>query len=101
MPNRVYNDLNKLRFDVNYLIDRGRVRVHRHAGTSHPEFSELEQIAAVRFGGPIRADLKRNRTEGVYVCWANLPLHGLCRAVFCIEDHPDDGLVLVITVFRE
>lgn len=101
MTNRVYTDLNKLRKETNDLIDRGRVRIHRHARESHPELSELEQIGVVRYGGRPRPDRDRNLSEGVYVCWARLAGHGLCRAVFCIEEDPSGGVVLIITAFVE
>lgn len=101
MPNRVYTDLDKLRSDVNGLIDRRRVRIHHHAKLKHPEFTDVERIAVVRYGGRIRADQERARAEGVYLCWAILPSLGLCRTVFCIEERPLEGLVLIISVFRE
>lgn len=99
MSNRVFTDFNKLRQETNDLIDRGRVRVHSHARESHPELSELEQIAVVRYGGRPRLDRDRGPSEGVYVCWARLPTLGLCRAVFCIEQIPGGDVVLVITAF--
>lgn len=101
MPNRVYTDLRRLRRDTNDLIDRGQVRVRRHARRSHPELTELEQIGAVRYGGSIKADSERPKGDGVYVCWSRLPGRGLCRAVFCIEIGPTDDVVLVITAFEE
>lgn len=101
MPNRVYSDKNELRKKVNDLIDRGGVRVHQHARRSHPELSELEQIAIVRYGSEIRDDKNRRTSEGVYVCWARLPIHGLCRAVFCIEETAGGEFVLIITAFQE
>ena len=101
MPNRVYTDFNELRRQVNDLIDRRKVRVHRHARKSHPEISELEQIAIVRYGGPIRPDKDRNLSEGVYLCWATLQTLGRCRGLFCIEETSGGDLVLIITAFQE
>jgi hypothetical protein len=101
MPNRVYQDLNKLRTETNGLIDRGGVRVHRHARIQHPELSELEQIAVVRYGGAIKFDEKRPQSDGVYVCWSRLPGPGLCRGVFSIVEGLNGDLVLVITAFQE
>lgn len=101
MANRVYSDLNQLRKDTIDLIDRGRVRIHRHARESHPELSELEQIGVVRYGSRPKPDRGRGLSEGVYVCWARLPRHGLCRAVYCIEEGPGGGVVLIITAFVE
>ena len=101
MPNRVYPDLNKLRVEVNDLIDRGQVVVHHHARKSHPEFTDVERIAVVRFGGRIQRDRSRRTEEGVYVCWAQLPSHGLCRAVFCVGADLEGDYLLIITVFGE
>lgn len=101
MPNRVYTDLSKLRRDVNDLIDRGQVRVHRHARRSHPELTELEQIAVVRYGGRPRPDRGRSESEGVYVCWATLSRHGVCRGVFSVEVGEGGDIVLVITAFAD
>lgn len=101
MPNRVFTDFNKLRQETNDLIDRGQVRVHIHARKSHPELSEFEQVATVRFGGTPRPDRNRGPSKGVYLCWARLPRHGLCRGVFCIEEIGGGSIVLVTTAFRE
>lgn len=101
MPNKVYSDLAELRKEANTLIDLGRVRVHKHARKSHPELDEVEQIAVVRYGGKIKADRDRAPYEGVYLCWAILPSHGLCRAAFCVESGPGGDHLLVITAFRE
>lgn len=101
MPNQVYSDFTKLRKETNDLIDQGRVRVLRHARDSHPELSDLDRIAVVRYGRKIQPDRSRNPSEGVYVCWAKHPTHGLCRGVFCIEDSGRGEVVLIITVFVE
>jgi|SRR5579859_3868395 len=101
MPNKVYSDLDELRKQVNDLIDRGRVRVHHHARQSHPEISEFERIAIIRYGGPIRPDSSRKPSEGVYLCWATLRTHGRCRGVFCVEEGAGSETVLIITAFRE
>jgi len=101
MANRVYTDLNKLRSETNDLIDRGRVRIHKHARESHPELSELEQVGVVRYGGPIKSDRDRGTASGVYVCWAHMPKHGLCRGVFCIEEGLGGDLVVIITAFKQ
>ena len=101
MPNRVYSDLAQLRTEVNQLIDQGRVRVHQHARKAHPELSEIEQVAIVRYGGIIRRDKARDPGQGVYVCWGYLPSRGLCRAVFCVHRDGERDLVLIITAFRE
>lgn len=101
MPNKVYTNLGELRKEINDLIDRGRVRVHRHGRKSHPELTELEQIGVVRYGGSIRPDRSRKASEGVYVCWARLPSQGLCRGVFCVEESIGDDIVLIITAFQE
>jgi hypothetical protein len=101
MPNKVYTNLHELRKEVDDLIDRGRVRVHLHARKSHPELSEDEQIGIVRYGSAIQSARDRPLSDGVYVCWARLPYHGLCRAVFCIEQTGGGDILLVITAFRE
>jgi len=101
MPNRVYTDLSQLRRDTNDLIDRGRVRVHHHARSKHPEFTDVERIAVVRYGGRISFDRSHARSEGRYVCWGRLEGHGLCRAVFCMEEQPSGDLVIVISGFVE
>lgn len=101
MPNRLYTDLNKLRRDTNDLIDQGRVRVHQHAKKQHSEFSDFERIQVVRLGGTIQFDQTTPQTSGRYVCWSFLSPHGLCRAVFVIEEHPGGDLVLIISVFSD
>lgn len=101
MPNQVYSDLNELRRRTNDLIDQGRVRVHYHARESHPELSEFDRIAVVRYGGKIQPSRGRDPSEGVYVCWAMHPSFGLCRGVFCIEESGGGEIVLIITVFVE
>ena len=101
MPNRLFSDLTQLRREVNNLIDSGRFRVHKHARASHPELSESEQITVVRYGGAIKPDRNRDPKDGVYVCWASLASHGLCRAAFCVESDARGDTVLVITAFPE
>jgi hypothetical protein len=101
MPNRIFTDLSDLRTVVNSLIDQGKVRVHRHAKDKHPELSDIERIAIVRYGGRMRPDRKRAASEGVYVCWATRPLLGLCRAVLCVEEEEGGDSVLIITAFPE
>lgn len=101
MSNRVYHDLKQARTDVENLIDQGRVRVHLHARRTHPEMKVEEQVAIVRYGGPIKPDQGRDPTEGVYVCWADLPGLGLCRAAFCVEETRQGPIVLVITGFQD
>lgn len=101
MANRVYTDLKKLRNETNDLIDQGRVRVHRHARGAHPELKALEQIAVVRYGGTIKADHQRPKSDGVYLCWCDVSGTGLCRAVFCVEEHSTGDVVVVITAFKE
>jgi hypothetical protein len=101
MANRVYPDMKKLRAEVNDLIDKGRVRVHPHARTNHPDLSSLEQIAIVRYGTRTKPDRDRPASDGVYVCWATLPGRRLCRAVFCVEQLQPGENVLVITAFED
>jgi hypothetical protein len=101
MSNRVYPDMNQLRTHVNNLIDEGRVRVHRHARTGHPELSLVEQVAIVRYGGAIKPDRDRGPDDGVSICWASLPNRGRCRGVFCVEESPSGDSILVITGFEE
>jgi hypothetical protein len=101
MTNRAYTDFAELRRVTVELIDAGRVRVHKHAQESHPELSEVEQIAVVRYGSQPRLDRKRDPSAGVYVCWAQLPGRGLCRGVFCIEQTGARDVVLVSTAFVE
>jgi hypothetical protein len=101
MPNRVYQNFEELRQDVNSLIDSGRVLVHHHARESHSEFSDVERIAVVRYGGQPKADRSRPAKDGVYVCWGRLEGHGLCRGVFCVEETDTAAQVLVITVFHQ
>jgi hypothetical protein len=101
MPNRVYTDITKLRVEVNRLIDQGRVRIHIHANKSHPELTEIEKVAIVRYGTRTRPDSRRKPSEGVYVCWATRPRVGLCRGVFCVEETLGGDMVLVITAFPE
>jgi hypothetical protein len=101
MPNRVYTNLTKLRTEVEKLIDQGRVRVLRHARETHPELTEIEQIAIVRYGGPIQRDKTRDPAEGVYVCWGGLASVGPYRAVFCVSNESEADVVLIITAFQE
>lgn len=101
MANRVYPDMDQLRTEVNALIDQGKVRVHKHAKSKHPELSELEQIAVIRYGSRPKPDRDRPASDGVYVCWGKLPDDRLCRGVFCVEQVQAALSVLVITAFEE
>jgi hypothetical protein len=101
MGNRVYDDSGAIRRAVQRLVDERRVRLTLHAKHDHPELSEEDKVAMVRNGAGDRLDSKRPSEDGVYVCWARHPEHGLCRIVYAIEE-ADDGLRLVIiTAFRE
>ena|SRR5580693_5622930 len=101
MANRVFPDMDKLRSEVNDLIDKGRVRVHPHARSSHPELSSIEQVAIVRYGGRPSPDRNPPLSHGIYICWATLPLGRRARAVFCVEGQLQGEIVVVITAFEE
>jgi hypothetical protein len=93
--------MDELRSEVNSLIDKGRVRVHPHARSSHPELSSIEHIAIVRYGGRPKPDRNRPLTDGVYVCWATLPSGMRARAVFFLEGQLPGDIAVVITSFEE
>lgn len=100
-PNRVFTNVRVLRRATESLIVQGRYRIESHARTEHPEFSDPERLAVVQWGGRDQPDKHRDPSEGVYVCWAVLPRHGLCRAVYAVEQTPRGDMVVVITVMPE
>jgi hypothetical protein len=101
MPNRVFRDLRELRPTVVRLIEQGRFRISFHARLDHPELNEMDKLEVVRYGGRDRPDSKRPAADGVYVCWARHPVHGLCRGVYAVEQVSNGDLVVVITAFKE
>lgn len=62
----------------------GRYRLSDHAQTDHPDLSEWEKVAVVRYGGRDQHDKNRDPQDGVYVCWATMD-GTLCRGVYAIE----------------
>lgn len=100
MANRIYRDMRVLRRDVEALIDANRIRITEHARTRHPELTDTDRIAIVRWGTLPKPDEDRPLTDGVYVCWLNHPRLGRCRGCFCVEEHGGVA-VLIITAFRE
>lgn len=101
MTNRVFADLRELRRTAESLIDQGNYKVTEHARTDHPEISEFDKLAIVRYGGGDKPDQNRPPTDGVYVCWALHPAHGLCRGVYAVEQFASGERIVVISVFRE
>lgn len=100
-PDRVFTDMGRLRKTAETLIDQSSYRITSHAKIEHPEFDDLTRLAIVRWGGRDRRDRNRPPSEGVYVCWANHPLQGLCRAVYAIQQIPDGDLLVIISVMPE
>lgn len=98
--NRVFEDLQKLRSEKKRLIESRLYRVSRHAGEKHPELTDEERVAVVLLGTGDRLDRNREPTDGVYVCWASLPVHGLCRGVYCVVQS-DRSYLKIITAFPE
>ncbi len=101
MVNRVFRDLAELRRTVEELIDAGRYLISSHARLDHPDVGELDKLSIVRYGGRDRPDSKRPAADGVYLCWAQHPVHGLCRGVYAIEQIHSGDLIVVITAFKE
>lgn len=99
--NRVFDDPAELRQTAERLIDQGRYRLTRHAQREHAELSDPDKIAIVRYGGHDKADAARPAADGVYLCWARHPTHGICRAVYAIERHDDGDVLVLVTAFPE
>lgn len=85
------------------LIDQGRYRLTVHAQRDHPEISDVEKVAVVRYGANDKPDSQRPPGAGVYLFWARHPVHGVCRAVYAIEAgaQPDQDILVLITAFPE
>lgn len=103
MVTRRYDDPRTLRRRVEELVDAEppRVRVTRHAREAHPEFSDLDRIAIVRWGGQDQPDRDRPSSDGVYLCWANHPTFGRCRACYAIEETTTGDILVIVSVFPE
>ena len=101
MTNKVYTSNEELARDKVRHIEQGRFRVSRHAGEKHPELTDVERAAIVRYGTGDKPDRERPASAGVYLCWATLPTHGVCRAVFCIEETSSGTVLKIITAFPE
>ena len=101
MGNRHYDDMARLRQDVEALIDAGRYRLTVHAQLGHPELAPGDKVAVVRHGGGDKPDADAPASQPKYLCWARLPHHGLCRAVYAIQDSLTGDLVVIITAFPE
>ena len=99
--NRVFADMGKLRQTVEALIDQGRYRITKHPREAHPEFSDTDRVAIVRWGGRDKPDRQRDSSEGVYLCWARHPQHGPCRAVYAVEETPAGDILAIISVMPE
>src|SRR5205809_4132711 len=99
--NRVFTDMDKLRQAVNDLVGQGRHRIIHHAREAHPEFSDLDRVEVVRWGGRDKPDRKRDPSDGVYLCWLKHPRHGLCRGVYAIEQTPGGEILYIISVMPE
>ena len=93
--------MDKLRQAVNDLIGQGRYRIIHHARKAHPEFSDLDRVEVVRWGGRDKPDRKRDPSDGVYLCWLQHPRHGLCRGVYAIEQTPGGEILYIISVMPE
>ena len=100
MGNRVFDDPEDARAEAERLIDDGRFRLTDHAREDHPELSESDKIAVVRYGGHDQPDADRDPDEGVYVCWAKID-GTLCRGVYCVEETGLAPILVIITAFPE
>lgn len=99
--NRVFADMAQLRRTVETLVDQSRYRITTHAKVEHSQFSDVDRVAVVRWGGRDRPDRSRDPSGGVYLCWARHPTHGLCRAVYAVEQGAGGDILLIITVMPE
>ncbi|MBI4416785.1 MAG: hypothetical protein HY557_07370 [Euryarchaeota archaeon] len=99
--NRIFTDMVELRGAVEALLEQRRFRVTEHARTAHPEFSDVDRLAIVRWGGQDTPDRDRDPSEGIYLCWAQHPRHGLCRAVYAIETTSRGDILVIISVMPE
>jgi hypothetical protein len=68
MGERYYDDMEALRRDVTRLIAAGRYRLTHHAQNSHPELSELDKLAIIRYGGRDRLDARANPSSPRFMC---------------------------------
>lgn len=100
MGNRVYDDPAGARQEAEKLIDANRYRLTDHARFDHPELSEWEKVAVVRYGGRDKLDEQRDPEEGVYLCWAKIR-GTLCRGVYAVEETSQGPILVVITAFPE
>lgn len=100
MGNRVFDDPGDARQEAERLIDAGRYRLTDHAQVDHPELSEWQKVAVVRFGGRDKLDQNRDPEDGVYVCWAKIEGR-VCRGVYAIEETSLAEILVIITAFPE
>jgi len=99
--NRVFTNMVQLRRMAEALIEQSRYRITSHARIEHPEFDDEARLAIVQWGGRDRPDRNRPASDGAYVCWANHPRHGECRAVYAVEGTPAGDILVIISVMPE
>ncbi len=99
--NRIFTDMRLIRRTVEALIDQTRFRIQPHARSAHQQFSDSDRVAVVRWGGRDSPDRTRPLSDGVYVCWATHPVHGLCRAAYAVEQTSVGEILVIITVMPE
>ena len=93
-----YEDLEKLKEEVRWLVQQGRVKIlWRHIKPLHPYVTKIEVLNGLLYGL-----YKHDREHrGRYVAWSKLAYPPrLLRVVFEIR-HANGKFVVVVTAFEE